>query len=119
TEIWAGVMPDLMNQAVIGHGFGGYWTESRIAEQEINEAHNGYLEVCLELGFAGFFLTGMFLLSSSVRFTGALVYDYYWGCLCICFLLMAVVHNISESSFDSFQRLLMAMILFLSVSLSP
>ena len=88
-------------------------------EPGIAEAHNGYLEVCLGLGLVGLILTAMFLLSSTRRATALLIHDYDWSSLCICILLMAAVHNISESSFDSFQRLLMAMVLVLSVSVPP
>src|SRR5207237_978175 len=63
TDIWAGLLPDLMRQPIFGYGFSGFWTVTRISEHEIGQAHNGYLEVCLQLGFVGFLLTGMFLLS--------------------------------------------------------
>jgi hypothetical protein len=47
----------------------------------------------------------------------ALARDFTWASFCICFLLMVEIHNLTESSIDSFQRHLMAILLFLSVSL--
>lgn len=116
TDIWAGLLPDVTREPFLGHGFGSFWTAMRIREHNIGEAHNGYLEVCLGLGFAGLALTAIFLLSSTRKAATLLSRDYDWAALCICFLVMAAIHNISESSFDSFNRQLLATLLFLSVS---
>jgi exopolysaccharide production protein ExoQ len=117
TDIWAGLVPIAEQHPLLGSGFGGFWTSGTEAEVMFNEAHNGYLEVLLQLGFVGLLITSMFLLSLGRSAARALAYDYDWASLCICFLLMAAVHNISESSFDSFTRHLMAMVLFLAVTL--
>ena len=53
TEVWAGLLPDVMRQPFLGYGFGSFWTLRRILDHHIGEAHNGYLEVCLGLGFVG------------------------------------------------------------------
>jgi exopolysaccharide production protein ExoQ len=123
TDIWAVLVPIAKRHPVLGCGFGGFWTtrtETEVmteAKVMVNEAHNGYLEVVLPLGFVGLLITSMFLLSFCRSAARALAYDYDWASLCICFLLMAAVHNISESSFDSFTRHLMAMVLLLAVTL--
>ena len=116
TQIWAGLIPDVERAPFLGYGFGSFWTPNSIGEHEISEAHNGYLEVCLGLGFVGLFLTVKFLLASTRKAALLLTHDYDWGALSICFLLMAAVHNITESSFDSFTRHLMAVLLFLAVT---
>lgn len=117
TDIWAELVPIVERNPVLGCGFGGFWTSRTTAEAIVNEAHNGYLEVLLQLGFIGLLITSMFLLSFGRSTARALAYDYDWASLCICFLLMAAVHNISETSFDSFTSHLMAMVLFLAVTL--
>jgi exopolysaccharide production protein ExoQ len=117
TDIWAGLVPIAEQHPILGCGFGGFWTSRTEAEAMVNEAHNGYLEVLLQLGFVGLLITSVFLLSFCRSAARALAYDYDWASLCICFLLMAAVHNIGESSFDSFTRHLMAMVLFLAVTL--
>jgi exopolysaccharide production protein ExoQ len=116
TEIWAGLIPDVMQSPILGYGFGSFWTEARRIAHDIGEAHNGYLEVCLEAGMVGLLLTAIFLLSFCRKAERQLAYDYDWGCLCLCYLLMAVIHNITESSFDSFTKHLMGVLLFLGVS---
>ena len=107
TEIWAEYLPSVMREPLLGHGFGGFY---RVPA----EAHNGYLDVWLGLGLVGLFLTSMFLLSSTRKAALALA-DNDWASVSLCFILMAAVHNITESSFDSFTRQLMGTVLFLSV----
>jgi O-antigen ligase len=116
TDIWAGLLPDVRRQPFLGYGFSSFWTWFRIGRHDIAEAHNGYLEVCLGLGIVGVVLTAMFLLSSTRKAARLLAQDFDWGSLSLCFLLMAAVHNIAESSLDSFTRHIMAIILLLSIS---
>jgi exopolysaccharide production protein ExoQ len=118
TDIWASLLPYVMRNPILGSGFGGFWTSATTAEIRVNESHNGYLGVCLGLGIVGLLLTVFFLISFCRNAAKALPYEFDWAALCICYLVMAAVHNIGESSFDSFTRHLMAIILFLSVTLT-
>jgi len=120
TEIWASLLPSAMREPFLGYGVASFFTPIRIAEHDIGEAHNGYLEVMLCLGVVGLFLTTMFLLSSTRRAAMLLSDDHDMGSLALCFLVMTVVHNITESSIDSFTRQLMANVLFLTIiSVTP
>jgi exopolysaccharide production protein ExoQ len=116
TEIWAALLPVAMERPILGNGFGSFWTEPTREMFKVSEAHSGYLDVLLDLGFVGILLVSMFLLSSSRKAQRELAYDYDWATLWICFLIMAVVHNISESSINSLTSHLTAVILFLSIS---
>jgi exopolysaccharide production protein ExoQ len=116
TDIWAGLLPKV---TVLGSGFGSFWTARNKEDHRAGEAHNGYLEVSLSLGIVGLALLVAFLLSSCRKAAAALSSDHYWGSFCICCLIMAAVHNLSESSFDSFMRHLMNIVLFVSVSVPP
>ena len=116
TEIWAGLIPDVMQSPLLGYGFGAFWTEARRFSHDIGEAHNGYLEVWLNVGIVGIILTSAFLLSFCRKAARGLAFESDWAILCICYLLMSVIHNISESSFDSFTKHLTAVVLFLAVS---
>jgi exopolysaccharide production protein ExoQ len=119
TDIWARLLPWHEQSPIIGYGFGSFWTPSmQEAVYGIREAHNGYLEVCLGIGVIGLLLTAMFLLSFVRKVHSTLAHDYDWASLCLCFLLITLVHNITESSIDSFgYRQLMAVLLFLSFCL--
>jgi exopolysaccharide production protein ExoQ len=116
TDIWAGLVPIALQHPVLGSGFGGFWNSQTEAAAMVNEAHNGYLDVLLQLGFVGLLIIAMFLLSCSRKAQNTFAYDFDWGSLCICFLLMTLVHNITESSIHTFTSHLMAIALFLTVA---
>jgi exopolysaccharide production protein ExoQ len=116
TEIWAALIPYLIQNPILGGGFGGFWIPTIQQEVRIGEAHNGYLDVLLELGFFGLLLVSMFLLSSCRMAHRELKRDFDWASFYICFLLMALVHNISESSLNSLTSHMTAVIMFLTVS---
>jgi len=118
TGIWAGLLPVIERQPILGYGFGSFWTTKRTQIHEITEAHNGYIDVLLEIGYVGLFLLTMFLLTSCRRAQRELVHDFDWASLLLCFLIMAVIHNISETSINSFTSHLTAVLLFLAVSFS-
>ncbi|HEX8949660.1 MAG TPA: O-antigen ligase family protein [Dissulfurispiraceae bacterium] len=118
TDIWARLLPFFEKSPFLGYGFGSFWAP--VIQEHVfglKEAHNGYLDVSLGLGVVGLFLTSMFLLSFARKAQRVLTYDHDWASLCICYLLMALIHNIAESSFDSFVRHFMSVLLFLSVTL--
>lgn len=117
TEIWERLIPFFERHPILGWGFGSFWTpETKEVIFGVNEAHNGYLDVCLGLGVVGLLLTTICLLSWCRKAQRALMtHDYDWASLCICYLLMAAIHNIGESSFDILGRHLMAVLLFLAV----
>ena len=116
TEIWADLLPVAMRQPITGYGFGGFWTAATRAAHDINEAHSGYLGLLLELGFIGLFLVAMFLLSCSRKAQRTLAHDYDWGSLWMGFLLMALIHNVTETSITSFTSYPSAVLLFLAFS---
>jgi len=115
TEIWADLLPVMMQKPLIGAGFGGFWTPVTRQMYGQSEAHSGYLDVLLDQGFVGMAFLTMFLLSCCRKAHRALVDDYDWGSLWICFLLMALVHNITETSLNSFASNLTAVLLFLAL----
>lgn len=116
TDIWANLLPIAERRPILGYGFGGYWTSANREIIETNEAHNGYLDVRLELGFVGLLLLALFLLSCCREGVRALSYDYHWGSLSISYLIMALVHNLTESSINTFTSHLTAVVLLLCVS---
>jgi exopolysaccharide production protein ExoQ len=69
TEIWKAVLSTNTNP-LIGTGYESFWLGPRLQSVwqrtgvGINEAHNGYLEVYLQLGLIGVFLLCAFLIAS-------------------------------------------------------
>jgi exopolysaccharide production protein ExoQ len=115
SKIWTTLIPYAMQKPILGHGFGGFWTEA-IRSLTSSHAHNGYLDVILNIGFFGLLLFAIFLLSCGWKAQRVMIQDFDWGSLFICFLLMAVVHNIAESSIVGFTGELSAVLLFMAVS---
>jgi exopolysaccharide production protein ExoQ len=115
TEVWASLLPVAMRRPLLGSGFGGFWTPATKDLFRISGAHSGYLDVLLGLGFVGLFLTSIFLMASCRKAYRMLSVDFDWGVLLVCFIIMAVIHNITESSIDSLTSFLTAVIMFSTV----
>jgi O-antigen ligase len=116
TEIWAELVPIVMREPILGKGFGSFWNPGSRDEHEVSEAHCGYLDIILEQGFVGLLILSMFLLSSCWKAQMVMTQDFDWGALWICCLVMTLLHNITESSLNSFTSQLTAVLLFLRVS---
>lgn len=114
SSIWAFLVPYALHTPVVGHGFGGFWTtEMRVLTA--SSAHNGYLDTILNVGFVGLGLVSLFLLSCCRKARRWLAEDFDWGVLAIAYLLMAVVHNITESTINTLTSSLIAIVLFFSM----
>jgi len=116
TDIWARLLPVAMKKPILGGGFGGFWTPGTRDAFRISGSHNGYLDVLIGLGFVGLVLVSVFLLSSCRKAHQVLDVDFDWGVLWIGFIIMAVAHNIAESSINSFAHQLTAILLFFSIT---
>jgi O-antigen ligase len=105
-----------MQKPILGHGFGGFWSTPIRELAMVNEAHNGYLDVVLNIGFVGFFLFGMFLLSCCRRAQRKMRQNFDWGILLLCYILMTVVHNIAESTSVGITSEFSGVVLIMAVS---
>ena len=116
TAIWGGLIPVAAQQPFFGLGFGSFWTPYTRVHYVVSEAHNGYLDMVLDLGYVGLFLLAAFLLSSCRKAVKGLALDFDWACLWLCLLLMTVLHNSTESSLNSFASHLTALLVFLALA---
>jgi exopolysaccharide production protein ExoQ len=116
TAVWKELVPVAMESPILGYGFGGFWSSTAREEYQISGAHNGYLDLILELGFVGLLLYTMFVVSNARKAQRLMTQDFDWGTLWMCYLLMGLLINITEASFNSFTTQLLAVILFLTVS---
>jgi O-antigen ligase len=101
-----------MQRPVLGHCFGGFWT-TELRELISSHAHNGYLNLILDLGFVGILLMYIFFITCCFKAIKVMKNDFNWGALWICFLFMTVIYNITEPSIDGFSNQQMATLLFL------
>jgi exopolysaccharide production protein ExoQ len=106
TDIWAAVIPMTPNP-LVGAGFESFWLSPRVAARlwelfphlPLNEAHDGYVEVYLELGWVGVVLIGVILLDGYRRSVKAFRREPVLGGLLIAYVLCAMVYSIGEAGF--------------------
>jgi len=116
TEVWKELAPVVLRRPVFGDGFEAFWTTSARIRYDISGAHNGYLEMMLGLGLFGILLFTIFILHSAGQAMRESNEDWQWASLQVCFVLMLLIHNITESSLNCFTYRLTAVVLFLIVA---
>jgi O-antigen ligase len=118
TDIWAELVPYVKDRPLLGCGFGGFWTPEMRVKHIISQAHNGYLEVLMEVGSAGLLLIAAFVLSSAGKAVRALGRDFDWASFCICSLLMFTLNNSTEASINTFTNFFTAVIMFVAMTVA-
>jgi exopolysaccharide production protein ExoQ len=106
TDIWAAVLRGVDNP-VLGAGFETFWLGPRLLRvwsglsqyMHVNEAHNGYLEVYLNLGGVGVILLAVILITAYKRAVAAYRWNTDIGALMLPYVAAAVVYSISEAGF--------------------
>lgn len=104
TTIWAAVLAQKINP-VLGTGFESFWMGDRMqsvwsmSQVGIEEAHNGYLELYLNLGWLGIALLGL-LIVTGYRYAAALLRrDPQAGRLRLAFFTAGLIYSTTEAGF--------------------
>jgi len=104
-EIWALVL-SLHTNPLIGTGFETFWLGRRLefmhhalVNQIINEAHNGWIEVYLNLGWTGVCFIALLIITAYKRITSHIRQEPENGCLFLGFLLCTLFYSFSEAGF--------------------
>ncbi len=108
TEIWAAVIPVCPNP-LVGAGFETFWLGPRLdmvyenlsKYMHVNEAHNGYVEVYLNLGFVGVGLIITIFFSGYRRAVAAFRREPAIGGLMLAYVAAAAVYSATEAGFRS------------------
>jgi O-antigen ligase len=105
TEIWEILIPMAPNP-IIGAGFENFWLGPRLETVwyryqglYLNEAHNGYLEAYLNLGWVGVGLVALILIHGYRRAVRTLRCDPSYGALLLAYVLTAAIYSITEAGF--------------------
>jgi len=104
TGIWALLLP-LAGNSFFGTGFESFWLGDRLQSiwnalgAGFNEAHNGYLEVYLNLGWMGLILLGVVIVTGYRNAYNAFCRDPDAGRLRLAYFLAAVVYSFTEAGF--------------------
>ena len=116
TEIWAAVLPAVPN-SVVGAGFESFWIGPWLNDvyhglsqyMHVNEAHNGYIEVYLNLGWVGVGLLGVILLSGYLHAISVFRRDPSLGSLMLAYIVVGSIYSVTEAGF----RMLLPMWIFI------
>jgi exopolysaccharide production protein ExoQ len=107
TEIWDAVLP-LAGNPLIGTGYESFWVGERRekfwelnggAFFGINEAHNGYLELFLNLGWIGIALLAVLIATGYRKVMATFRCDPPAGSLGLAFFASELVYNFTEAGF--------------------
>ncbi len=106
TTIWYFALGMVQNP-LFGTGFESFWVGPRLAEMEVliqqtvNQAHNGYIEVFLNLGWVGVALLSVVLITAFRRIVAALRWSAPAASLRLAYLVVAIAYNFTEASFKA------------------
>jgi O-antigen ligase len=104
TEVWHILLPFAQNPWV-GSGYESFWLGDRLKKignltsNGINEAHNGYLEIYLNLGWIGLILLGIVILSGYRRVIAAIRLNPEEGKVRLAYFLIPLIYNFTEAAY--------------------
>ncbi len=117
TDVWPMLLSKADN-ALIGSGFNSFWTGDRLADiygqLGIIQAHNGYLETYLNGGAIGLGLLVLLLISAIRRANAQLAEGSSLAKLGFALILINVVYNFTEASFDKTSPLWFAFLMVMT-----
>lgn len=105
-DIWEAIIPMAPNP-LVGAGFESFWLSPRVTATlwelfpnlPLNEAHNGYIEMYLELGWVGVGLIAIVLLNGYRLSVNAFRREPVIGGLLLAYSLGIVAYSITEAGF--------------------
>jgi exopolysaccharide production protein ExoQ len=117
TAIWHSAL-GLVQNPVFGTGFESFWLGPRLAKMGvlisipgINEAHNGYIEVFLNLGWVGVALLTVLLVSAYRRVVTAVRRMTPVASLRLAYFIVVVAYNFTEAGFKMMHPVWIAFLL--------
>jgi O-antigen ligase len=127
TEIWQLVVDAIKNKPLLGYGYGAFWQGfdgpssfiCSLLQIELPNAHNGYLNITLELGIVGLTLFLLSLLMNIIRILK--VQCYFESSLItfvLAFLVYIILFNVTESSITAQNTISWILYCFASVFIS-
>jgi exopolysaccharide production protein ExoQ len=106
TDIWILAL-GMAGNPLVGTGFESFWLGTRLEKVwnlyrfHLQEAHNGYLEIYLNLGWIGVALLASLLITGYRNLIAAFRRDPETASLKIAYFLVAIIYNLTEAGFRS------------------
>ena len=110
---------------LLGTGYGGFWTHENCAELKQrhfwgpHQAHNGYIEIWLQLGLVGLLLFALVVGQALHGVASLFRQDFEQGRFCLVVLLITLLHNYSEAGFPRPTHLVWFVFLLVVINLKP
>jgi O-antigen ligase len=103
TDVWARAMT-IVENPLLGSGFETFWLGDRLAymrrlDSGLNQSHNGYIEVYLNLGWIGIVIVGSMLIAGYRKIVVGLRTIGSVSSLMLGYFVVGVIYNCTESGF--------------------
>jgi exopolysaccharide production protein ExoQ len=121
TELWSDLLTGPTNR-LIGSGFESFWlgdTAHALWEKywwRPNQAHNGYIEIYLNLGLTGLFLGAALIISTVQTIRNAPLHEFALRRFQIAYFVIFLLTNITE---DVFKGVMWFFFLLIAIDFSP
>lgn len=108
TAMWQHAL-GLVRNPVLGEGFESFWVgpreeEMRAVAPGVNQAHNAYIEVYLNLGWVGVFLLGILIVKGYQMVISAFRRNPELGRLGLTFFVIALSYGVTEAGAVKFRN---------------
>jgi exopolysaccharide production protein ExoQ len=116
TDLWQQLLR-IPVDPLFGTGFESFWLGERVEAfwrtywWHPNQAHNGYLEIFLNLGWMGLALLAVVVAGAGRNIRRAFHCDPETARLCLAYLVVALLYNLTEAAFKSFHLMWFAFLL--------
>ena len=124
TGIWMDIFKTASESPLLGVGYGAFWIGdianipwSDNRTWTLGQAHNGYIDVYLQIGWIGIVLLFMVIVSTVPKIIRSFKFDFEYARLRMTFFLLILFVNITESTFLRGRHALWFLFLMVIVSI--
>jgi O-antigen ligase len=123
TRLWQELIGIASSHPILGVGYGGFWVGNLTYDlwdkfyYHPNQAHNGYIDVYIQIGLVGVFLLIMVILFSYINIFKTFVFNYEYGRFRMTLLTIILIYNITEASFLKGTNFLWFLFLLVAVNI--
>lgn len=104
TELWSIVLSQPVSR-VFGTGYENFWlgdrlaTVERLSGQLPNQAHDGYIEILINLGWMGISFLALVIVTGYWKITRGIRQDASTNSLRLAYFVAAIIYNFTEAAF--------------------
>jgi len=124
TELWQELLIIGSKHPIFGVGYGGFWIGDihnlwSIFLWRPMLGHNGYIDVYLDLGIIGVIFLLLIIIKSYSKLVKTLIDDFEYGRMRFIFLIVIIIHDITESSFARPTQFFWVVFLLTALNIAP